>query len=174
MTRFIAKTVRKSGVVRPANPGSAGLASSIYHLVYVSYAGAPLSTLEMMKLLDTARERNLRAGISGLMFHHRGLFFQLLEGPRERVEEIMTSIARDPRHAGISYLVRGSNPTGRIFSVWAMGFFELNPLTEQNLSTLNTEEMAQILAILQLHPDSPAANFMASLMSLNRSVQPVA
>lgn len=96
-------------------PSAKGLTS----LVYRSTATAPLSELELQRLLNTAQSRNRAESITGLMIYDEGRFFQWLEGPAESVARVWKSIRSDPRHTEIEIL--GEQPTlVRFFGDWHM------------------------------------------------------
>jgi hypothetical protein len=85
--------------------------------VYRSRAVAPLSAPDLRRLLERARARNRANGISGLLVHDNGCFFQWLEGPEDALERTWEAILRDPRHTGIEVLRERSVPV-RFFGDW--------------------------------------------------------
>jgi hypothetical protein len=67
-----------------------------------------------------------------MLLYRDGYFLQVLEGEREVVEAIYADIAKDPRHAYILRIATDSI-TERAFPDWAMGFKDLDKLTEAEL-----------------------------------------
>lgn len=78
----------------------------LLQLVYVSSATRLLDPPELFELQAAARERNRRAGISGVLLYRDGNFLQALEGPEEAVHDLERRLARDPRHHGMLVLLR--------------------------------------------------------------------
>lgn len=90
-------------------------------LVYTSAAATPFSGDDLEGLLVHARAANDEAGITGLLLYRSGRFVQFIEGPRDRVSELMTRIRDDSRHTNVRVLVDGS-PAARQFPDWTMGY----------------------------------------------------
>lgn len=93
-------------------------------LVYFSSATQEMTEADLLALLEQARTRNLRQGVTGMLLYAGGNFFQVLEGEKADVEGIYDSIRRDPRHAGL-ILIEESEITERSFPNWTMGFRHL-------------------------------------------------
>jgi hypothetical protein len=107
-------------------PGALTMAeSSLYHIVYVSSASHLFSKQELLDLLEKAREKNYRLGITGLLLYRDGDFIQLLEGDKAAVENLYATINADPRHSQATILLE--EPTDqRLFNDWSMGFRNLS------------------------------------------------
>ena len=56
----------------------------------------------ILSLLEAARTRNGRLGITGALMFNEGRFAQVLEGSREAVTEVFQSIKNDRRHSDIA------------------------------------------------------------------------
>lgn len=104
----------------------------MYHLIYVSSAVKELSEDELLDLLEEARARNLRQGVTGMLLYLGGNFIQVLEGEQEDVEDIYRSIAQDSRHSGL-IVIEQEEISGRSFPDWSMGFKYLSKLDRANL-----------------------------------------
>jgi len=79
---------------------------SVFTLVYLSREAGHMSGDELMALYNQSRERNAKLGITGLLVHKSQHFLQVLEGGKDEVEEVMGSIAKDPRHTDVTVVVR--------------------------------------------------------------------
>lgn len=90
-------------------------------LIYASIASHPFSAADLRELLVTARSRNHRAGITGLLLHIDGAFLQVLEGRRETVHALYAVIRHDPRHTG-AYVLIDTPIARRSFGDWSMGY----------------------------------------------------
>jgi hypothetical protein len=90
-------------------------------LIYASEASEPLQASGIEDMLRTARAKNRLRDITGLlMFDHRH-FLQVLEGDRQQLSDLYTSLVRDPRHRHL--LILQCVPIDeRQFADWSMGF----------------------------------------------------
>jgi hypothetical protein len=90
-------------------------------LIYVSAATVPFTVQDLGGLLLRARANNQRLEVSGLLIHHDGSFFQVLEGDPAKVDSLYERIAKDKRHTRVVVLSRGP-VAQRAFGEWSMGF----------------------------------------------------
>ncbi len=92
-------------------------------LCYQSRTSTFRSEEDLEELLSDARERNRRLGVTGMLVHEGERFYQWLEGPREALNALWTSISRDARHEDVELLGEGVTPA-RLFSDWDLRFVE--------------------------------------------------
>jgi hypothetical protein len=97
-------------------------------LVYASLAPAPVSSRDLMEILEVARFRNRKDGITGLLCYANKRFLQVLEGPPEAVCETFYRILRDTRHSEIR-LLDFRHTASRRFDDWTMGFAGVGEIT---------------------------------------------
>lgn len=90
-------------------------------LIYVSSAVHPLSRGEIDRLLECARARNTREGITGVLLYSHGNFMQYLEGPADNLANVYEIIRADSKHQGIIELLR-EPILQREFADWSMAF----------------------------------------------------
>lgn len=93
------------------------------HLARIGYASAlcdELSRGELDALRSTWRRRNAERGITGLLLHHAGSVFQVIEGFPEDVVTLYEAIERDPRHRFVAKLVH-EPACQRSFGDWSLG-----------------------------------------------------
>jgi hypothetical protein len=89
-------------------------------ICYASSAVRPLSEAAMTALLDDARAFNAEAGVTGVLLHDDGSFFQYFEGPSKGVGEVYSRILKSRSHHHVIELL--NDPVeGRAFSQWHMG-----------------------------------------------------
>ena len=100
------------------------IAEDLHQLVYVSSATTLFTHDELLALLEQSRNRNGRAGVTGILLYRDGNFMQVLEGPRAAVDATHGRIQRDPRHRGLITL-RNSGVPARSFPDWSMAFRNL-------------------------------------------------
>ncbi|MEE4301947.1 MAG: BLUF domain-containing protein [Pseudomonadales bacterium] len=95
-------------------------ATGLGAIVYRSRADKRLSTARLGELLATARSRNAREGLSGLLLFDGTHFLQWLEGPVDALRRVWSSIQADPRHSELELIGRPDLPV-RLFRGWDMG-----------------------------------------------------
>jgi hypothetical protein len=95
----------------------------VHQLIYVSAAKDDMPPAELAGLLFKARGHNKSVGLSGMLVHQAGSFFQILEGDEAAVEALFARITKDPRHHRVLVLSRKSVPAPA-FVDWSMGFVE--------------------------------------------------
>lgn len=97
----------------------------IFYLIYVSSAIKLMEEEELLLLLEEAREKNLRLGITGMLLYKEGNFMQMLEGDRKAVLELYDTIKKDDRHKDVHTIV-SSEIKKRNFENWTMGFCNMD------------------------------------------------
>jgi len=61
----------------------------LVELLYCSVSVAhQITNVDLERILDSARRRNLEAGITGVLLYYRGEFVQILEGEKESIENV--------------------------------------------------------------------------------------
>lgn len=90
-------------------------------LIQLIYASRPFGfdNAILNGILMDARRCNVRDNITGALICRGDLYLQLLEGPKEAVEEAYRRISKDHRHLEVRLLSR-SSVTERLFLGWAM------------------------------------------------------
>lgn len=109
----------------PQKPADSGNGSSLYCLSYVSTESVHMGNDQLLAILDKAREKNTRLGITGLLMHRDDSFFQVIEGERDAVRTLFDTIRRDRRHRRVEIVTEGAI-TNREYSDWRMAFVELD------------------------------------------------
>ena len=99
--------------------------TELHALVYVSTATRSLSAEELHHLLDRARARNSREGVTGVLLYSHRNFIQYLEGPASGIEKVYAIIKADPQHHGIIELMHEPIQS-REFSDWSMAFRDIS------------------------------------------------
>ena len=90
-------------------------------MIYCSQAATDFSGDELVELLQDARTRNSRAGLTGMLLYCSQSFLQVLEGDEQALEETYARITGDGRHAQLRLLMK-ADTTSRLFGDWSMGF----------------------------------------------------
>ena len=74
---------------------------------------------EIRAILEVARARNARGGITGGLLFTQRYFFQILEGEDAEIDVLFKKIAADPRHKSVAVLSRDVIKRRRFYA-WAM------------------------------------------------------
>jgi hypothetical protein len=107
---------------------------------YISRFARAMSEAEIENLGRSSARTNAELGITGILVSSGGIFFQVLEGPEEAVDDLYRKIHDDPRHTDVLLLGVAENVAERIFPEWSMGHIALD--TE---ATLRLEPLREIL-----------------------------
>jgi hypothetical protein len=106
---------------------------SLIHCIYTSAATRSFEATDLSAMLLAAREKNARLGLTGLLLHTEGTFFQVLEGQAETVDALFATIELDKRHAQVTKIIRELIPR-RAFDEWTMGF---SAMTRKELAEMD-------------------------------------
>jgi hypothetical protein len=101
----------------------------LYQIIYHSLASDDgMSPEALAALLRQARAYNQAHRLTGLLLYANRTkeFVQVLEGPRDEVQQIYQKIAGDPRHKH-AFVLHEGEAAGRMFPDWRMGFAWANP-----------------------------------------------
>ena len=101
-------------------------------LVYTSRATEVMGTLALFNLLNQARQKNARLGVTGHLLYADGIFTQCIEGPVSSIESLWQSLVKDSRHDNVCVIERGLVHTRR-FDEWAMAFSSYRYLNTFNM-----------------------------------------
>ena len=78
--------------------------SSVLRLIYFSTARLGLGSADLEDILSRAVAHNLAHGVTGVLLFNGRNFLQVLEGPRQLVEQLYERITGDPRHTGVTLI----------------------------------------------------------------------
>lgn len=91
-------------------------------IIYRSHICDNVSFKSIEAMVARANERNGQADVTGILLFNGTHFFQLIEGPEEKVQDIYQHICRDPRHYNLVELLCDYAPSRRpavsVRSVW--------------------------------------------------------
>lgn len=104
----------------------------IERLTYTSRATGAMGTVALFGLLNQARAKNAKLGLTGHLLYADGLFTQCLEGPTSSIDLLWQSLVKDPRHEAITVIERGF-VTQRLFDEWDMAFSSYRYLNTFNM-----------------------------------------
>lgn len=91
----------------------------IIRLIYASIARPDLAYDDLKRIRRTAIDRNIEAGLTGILCYSGGAFLQAIEGKRLPVNKLYNQIVQDPRHSNCEILSCSEIET-RSFIEWSM------------------------------------------------------
>jgi hypothetical protein len=103
---------------------------TMIQLSYISSVSHPLSTEELVDLLQKCLTNNQRDGVTGMLLYGNDTFLQTLEGEEETVDRLYEKILQDPLHSHVKSLTR-KTIENRQYSDWSMGF---NRISDEELT----------------------------------------
>jgi len=106
---------------------------NLFGVVYSSRCTRPMSPDDIDRLLLAARTNNSAVGVTGVLLHGDGQFFQYFEGARSGVDDVYERIRRSDLHSDLLELEYGEIPR-QLFRNWFMGFREAPASVLQKLS----------------------------------------
>jgi adenylate cyclase len=98
-------------------------------LTYISKFSRSLTKKEIDSIGNISQTNNSRDGITGVLLCCSGIFFQILEGEEDRIDNLYKRIVEDDRHNQILCLKSELNVSQRSFPDWSM---EVIVLDENN------------------------------------------
>ncbi len=115
-------------------------------IIYASQATTDFSPDELVALLERARHKNSKCGLTGMLLYCSQSFLQVLEGDEAALAATYARIKADDRHSNLRLLMNLVITT-RLFPDWTMGF-----------EHLDDEELAQELEGFTPETDHPLVN----------------
>jgi hypothetical protein len=99
-----------------------------YRIMFSSQATQPMTATGLEEILTDARTGNQARNVTGALVYVDGVFFQIIEGDKDVVYELMTSISSDSRHHSVKVFYEAEADV-RAFESWSMAY--LTPTAEQ-------------------------------------------
>ena len=103
---------------------------------YVSRFATPFRESELEELGRRSAEKNESLGVTGVLLTSGGLFYQVLEGPEEAVDDLFRAIRADKRHTNLLVLGVEDDVTQRLFPSWSMKTVNLDAAAHVRLLPL--------------------------------------
>lgn len=108
----------------------------LVHCIYCSAAKNAFSPSDLATLLAECRERNAKAGLTGMLLYSDRTFFQVLEGDRPVVEALLAKLTMDKRHERVTKIIL-EPIVERAFAQWTMGHARISKKELATISGLN-------------------------------------
>jgi hypothetical protein len=120
----------------------------LYHLIYTSTPGKLMADAELKILLNVSRQANIRFEVTGILVCLPDSYIQLIEGPKQHIEQLFKNIQRDTRHFRVTTLFEGPIKQ-RFYPGWAMAYKKQNAAFEHGASlSIQDEQVLQLLEII--------------------------
>jgi hypothetical protein len=103
---------------------------------YISRFSSPLDSAGIAALGEQASRNNRQLDLTGLLMASGGLFYQVLEGPPEAVDQVFAAIQSDPRHTDVLLLAEEQDVTTRHYPDWSMQTIDLDAAAHVRLFPL--------------------------------------
>lgn len=113
----------------------------MYYLIYQSTALIPRTSSEHDSILIASYRCNKRDDITGFLHREQDNFVQYLEGPKDKIMDLMVRLEKDWRHRDIDVLDEGKL-TMRRLPDWQMGMVEQGTFSISNLLEIEDTKLA--------------------------------
>lgn len=107
----------------------------IKRIKYISRFDKPHTEADIEAIGEQSRANNERLDLTGVLMASGGLFYQVLEGPADAVDEVYARIANDSRHTDLLLLGSEEN-VERIYPDWSMEIIDLDAASNVRLFPL--------------------------------------
>lgn len=101
-------------------------------LTYISKCSRAISAEEIEEITAVSISNNQKRDLNGVLLYAHGMFFQVLEGKKDAVDEAYEKIKKDDRHTDIVCLKAENDISERAFAEWSMKEINL----EKNVDVL--------------------------------------
>ena len=99
-----------------------------YQIMYSSQATVPMTVRGLEAILKDAQDGNEKRNVTGALVYVDDVFFQLIEGDKDVVCDLMASISSDTRHHSVKIIYEAA-VEARAFESWRMAY--LSPTADQ-------------------------------------------
>jgi len=97
----------------------------LVHLLYVSQPVGPITSTVTSSILQTSIPNNKESDVTGVLCQGDGLWMQILEGERSKINHLYFAIKTDPRHKNVELLLM-EDITKRQYKQWSMALVLLS------------------------------------------------
>ena len=144
-----------------AGPGQSHTPPVLHQTVYCSLASEGVDANTVARIVEQAHAANPGLGITGMLVFGGGVFFQWIEGPRDRILQLMDRIRADPRHRQVVTLSESEEVRERLFPDWDMELVTSTEIRDVLLDALASAQdekniRALRLTLMQLGPPETA------------------
>lgn len=121
---------------------------NLYYLIYTSTPAKIITEAELHELLQVSREANVRFNVTGILICLPESYIQLIEGPKDYIEQLYQNIQQDKRHLRVT-LLQEDLIENRFFPDWTMAFKKSDAtIKRSDVLNLDAERVLQLFDIL--------------------------
>jgi hypothetical protein len=135
-------------------------------IAYISTATQPMTTEQLIALLQQSFKNNIASGVTGMMLYGNATFLQSLEGEETVVDALYEKISKDERHGGIVFLHRKTIER-RQYADWTMAFKRASDKELQGVEGLRDFSETDFNAKFLAQNTAVAENLMNHFSSWN-------
>lgn len=129
----------------------------MFQLAYASAAARRFDEDDLSVLVERAREKNQRLGVTGVLVYRNGSFLQVLEGDEETVRALYDTIRADARHDWVM-LLKASSLAERDFPQAPLAFRDRSLAGHEAGATLSEDDPARNVLSKFQRADGPTAS----------------
>ncbi len=138
-------------------------------ITYISRISQPLSLEEIEEIGVISSQNNKEANITGSLVYFEKLFFQIIEGDDEAVDQLYGRIVNDPRHSDILRLKTEYDIQERLFPDWFMKTINL----DNNVDELLRPIKVLLQTVVESHSIVERYTQPTILKILNQGINPL-
>ena len=105
-------------------------------ITYISRFGKGVTNADIEQIGEISEINNARDQLTGALLCYNGVFYQILEGPRENLYTCFNRIKKDPRHQDIFILDIQRDIEERLYPQWKMKTVFLQKKVDQLMTPL--------------------------------------
>ena len=120
---------------------------------YISRFAKTLTAADVAEIALVSAENNRAKGLTGTMMASGGIFFQVIEGPKDAVDALWEALKKDSRHKDLLLLRTEEGDMKRLFPEWHMKKVDLDMNSASRIAPLKAilqTVLRQSLMILEL------------------------
>ncbi len=91
----------------------------MHRILYRSVASDDFRSDDLFKVIEVSARNNPERDVTGFLLYKAGRFLQFIEGPQENLGQLLSQLAKDPRHRDVEVLV-DTPASRRCFPRWRM------------------------------------------------------
>ena len=100
--------------------------SKLHLIVYTSQISEGIDIDQLLsEVMPIALVSNAKNDITGALFFHQDRFLQVLEGPENKINQLMNNIQKDTRHTNVE-IILNEGLNRRSYEDWSMNSFNLS------------------------------------------------
>lgn len=138
-------------------------------ITYISRLAESLTLEEVEAISTISGENNRQYNITGLLVYFEKMFFQIIEGDDQTVDQLYLKIGKDPRHTDILRLKTEYDVGERLFPSWSMKTINL----DQQVDDLLLPIKILLQTVIESHSIIEQYTQPTIIKMLNKGINPL-